>query len=144
MSHEAIIHQTQVTILKGLLFTPEASFSALQKTTELDSDHFKFHIHQLVEKGYITKNNHHKYSLTVKGKEYANRLDTDQGILERQPKSAVIIVLQDADKTSSYKNASNTHTLVFGDTREAKSAGEKRSLKPRRVSYSKRRTFLLT
>jgi ADP-ribose pyrophosphatase YjhB (NUDIX family) len=94
MSHEVNVHQAQTAILRELLFKPEASFSSLQKIVALDSDHFKFHIKRLLETGYITKNPNGKYSLNSKGKEYANKLDTDLGVIERQPKSAVIIVLQ--------------------------------------------------
>jgi 8-oxo-dGTP pyrophosphatase MutT (NUDIX family) len=94
MSHEVNVHKAQTAILRELLFLPEASFSSLQKVVKFDSDYFKFHIKRLVEVGYIAKNKNGQYSLTAKGKEYANKLDTDQGVIERQPKSAVIIVLQ--------------------------------------------------
>ena len=96
MSHEANIHPIQTAILRELLFAPEASFTELQKTVALDSDHFKFHIKRLGETQYIIKSKNGKYSLTSKGKEYANKLDTDRGVIERQPKSAVIIVLQNS------------------------------------------------
>lgn len=86
------IHQTQVDILKELLFVPEASFSELQKIAGLSSDHFKFHSNKLLNDGYIERRNG-KYILTPSGKEYANKLDTDSNTIERQPKSAVIIVL---------------------------------------------------
>jgi 8-oxo-dGTP diphosphatase len=99
MSHEIRIHPVQTTILRELLFFPDASFSSLQKKTDLDSDHFKFHTHRLVDTGYIEKNTSGKYTLTSKGKEYANKLDTDNNTIERQPKSAVIIVLQNNDKS---------------------------------------------
>lgn len=94
MSHEVKIHEAQTNILRGLLFTHEASFSELQKKSGLESDHFKFHIARLKDAGHIFKSATGKYSLTVQGKEYANKLDTDKNIIERQPKSAVIIVLQ--------------------------------------------------
>ncbi len=95
MSHEVKIHQIQTIILRELLFIPEASFSVLREKTNLGSDHFKFHIARLIEEDYIeksTKNGH--YTLTHKGKEYANKLDTNNNTIERQPKSAVIIVLK--------------------------------------------------
>lgn len=94
MSHEATIHTAQTKILRELLFVPSARFSDLQKTTELDSDHFKFHIARLVELKYVVKNGDGSYSLSAHGKEYANKLDTDKSVIERQPKSAVIIVLE--------------------------------------------------
>lgn len=97
MSHEATIHEFQTAILRELLFKLEARFSDLQKSTGLASDHLKFHTNRLVEIGYIVKNDNKQYQLTPKGKEYANKIDTDKGVIERQPKSAVIIVLQNAE-----------------------------------------------
>jgi len=97
MTHEVKIHEAQTAILRELLFVPAASFSELQKKTNLESDHFKFHIARLVEVGYVEKRSDRGYVLTVSGKEYANKLDTDQNAIERQPKSAVIIVLEDGD-----------------------------------------------
>ncbi|MDB5165508.1 MAG: putative hydrolase [Candidatus Saccharibacteria bacterium] len=94
MSHEASIHQTQVDILRELLFTPDASFSDLRKVTGLESDHFKFHIGRLNELGYVERLARGRYSLSAKGKEYANKLDTDERTIERQPKSAVILVIE--------------------------------------------------
>lgn len=94
MSHEANVHQTQIHILRELLFVPSASFSQLQKPTELDGDHFKFHVQRLVDIGYIEKIDRGQYKLTTSGKEYANKLDTDQNTIERQPKSAVILVIE--------------------------------------------------
>ena len=32
--------------------------------------------------------------LSIKGKEYANKLDTDAGVIERQPKVAVLLVIE--------------------------------------------------
>ncbi len=98
MSHEAKIHEIQTSILRELLFTREASFSELRKQTNVESDHFKFHIARLNDIGYITKNDNGKYLLTLAGKEYANKLDTDRNVIERQPKSAVIIVLKQDDQ----------------------------------------------
>ncbi|MDO8335873.1 MAG: NUDIX domain-containing protein [Candidatus Saccharibacteria bacterium] len=94
MSHEANVHQIQTHILRELLFVPHASFSELQKPTGLDGDHFKFHVQRLVDIGYIEKIDRGQYKLTTSGKEYANKLDTDQNTIERQPKSAVILVIE--------------------------------------------------
>lgn len=92
MSYETSIHPIQTLILRELLFRPWASYSDLQKSSGLDSDHFKFHLKRLVDNAYIEKKEQ-GYRLTVTGKEYANKLDTDRNILERQPKSAVILVV---------------------------------------------------
>lgn len=90
MSHEKTIHPVQTRILRDLLFMPHASYSMLQKATGIESDHFKFHANRLIELGLIEKADRN-YSLTTKGKEYANKLDTDQNTIERQPKCAVLL-----------------------------------------------------
>lgn len=93
MSYEANIHDSQTLILRHLLFVPSAGFAELQKQTGLTSDHFNFHIKKLVETGYVEKSVS-KYSLTVKGKEYANRLDTDENEIEKQPKVSVALIVE--------------------------------------------------
>ena len=55
MSYEPTIHETQILILRHLLFVPDAGFAQLQKDTRLTSDHFNFHIKKLVDVGYVTK-----------------------------------------------------------------------------------------
>ena len=94
MSHEVEIHQAQTQILRELLFVDKAGFAQLQKPTGLTSDHFKFHIKRLVELGYVEKLGAGHYCLSAVGKEYANKLDTTNSTLERQPKSAVILVIE--------------------------------------------------
>lgn len=94
MSLEVKIHDAQMVILRELLFHPSAGFAELQKNTHLTSDHFNFHINRLVELGLVEKIARGHYSLSSKGKEYANRLDTDDNTIERQPKSAVILAIE--------------------------------------------------
>ncbi len=91
MSHEVNIHEAQISILRELLFHQEAGFNELKKPTGLDSDHFKFHIARLVDLGFVEKQESGKYKLTHKGKEHANKLDTDAHTIERQPKISVLI-----------------------------------------------------
>jgi len=93
MSLEITIHAAQTGILRELLFHPHADYTALQKPTGLTSDHFNFHISRLLELGLVEKMSRGTYRLSAKGKEYANRLDTDNNTVERQPKSAVMLAL---------------------------------------------------
>ena len=93
MSLDITIHAAQTSILRELLFHPEAGYAVLQKPTSLTSDHFNFHIARLVDLGLVKKVSRGRYQLTPKGKEYANRLDTDNNTIERQPKVSVIIGL---------------------------------------------------
>lgn len=91
MATEIEIHQVQAQILKVLLFKPQAKFAELN-VTKLTTDHFTFHVKQLVEAGMIIKGAKGLYQLTAKGKEFANRFDTEKVALERQAKTAVLIV----------------------------------------------------
>lgn len=94
MSLEVQIHDAQTLILRKLLFSEKARFAELQQVTHLESDHFKFHLKRLVELGYVEATAKGQYRLTLLGKEYANKLDTDSNTIERQPKSAVILIIQ--------------------------------------------------
>lgn len=93
MSYEPDAHPAQVAILRHLLFTPEAGFAEIQKTTTLTSDHFNFHIKKLIDEGYVDKFDK-QYQLTGRGKEYANRMDTDENEIERQPKVSIVVTLE--------------------------------------------------
>jgi hypothetical protein len=53
MSLDINIHSAQTSILRELLFHPQANYAALQKPTGLPSDHFNFHISRLVEQTAI-------------------------------------------------------------------------------------------
>lgn len=93
MSYEPHTHTTQTDILRHLLFTPEATFAQMQKDTDLTSDHFTFHIKKLVDSGYVNKTET-GYTLSQIGKEYANRMDTDENEIEKQPKISVVTVVE--------------------------------------------------
>lgn len=93
MSYEPNAHKTQIAILRYLLFVPAAGFAELQKATELSSDHFNFHVKKLLDEGYVEKTGR-GYKLSNKGKEYANRMDTDENEIEKQPKIGVAITLE--------------------------------------------------
>lgn len=93
MSYEASAHEAQMKVLRHLLLSPHAGFAELQKTTELSSDHFNFHIKKLLDVGYIEKADD-KYTLSRAGKEYANRMDTDENVIEKQPKLSVVLVVE--------------------------------------------------
>lgn len=94
MSLDVKIHDAQTNILRELLFVREAGYADLQKPTGLSSDHFNFHIGRLVELGLVEKLQRGRYRLTSRGKEYANKLDTDNRTLERQPKVAVLLAVE--------------------------------------------------
>lgn len=87
---ELEIHPIQTKILNTLLFKEKARFKELN-TTDLSTDHFTFHVNKLIKDGLIGKNPEGVYILTTKGKEFANRLDTEKEVIERQPKVGVAV-----------------------------------------------------
>jgi len=86
---ELKIHEFQISILRELLFKPEARFRDLKKV-DTTNDHFSFHVNHLLKEGLIVKKDS-RYSLSDKGKEFANRMDTDALKLERQAKLGVAL-----------------------------------------------------
>lgn len=84
------LHTIQTSILLVLLFKPKAKFGELN-TTKMSTDHFTFHVKRLVELGLIEKIKADYYQLTVKGKEFANRYDTEKAVVERQAKLGVLV-----------------------------------------------------
>ena len=84
------IHPIQARILRTMLFREKSRFADLN-TLKLPTDHFNFHLKQLLVLGLGEKSPDNRYCLTAKGKEFANRLDTDKIVLERQAKVAVVV-----------------------------------------------------
>jgi ADP-ribose pyrophosphatase YjhB (NUDIX family) len=98
------IHPIQSEILLVLLFKPNARFRDLN-TTNVSSDHFTFHVKRLEYLSLIEKTDKGFYKLTPKGKEFANRFDTDSVILERQAKISILV-------SCSKKIKGKTHYLM--------------------------------
>jgi len=97
MSIDKELHPAHVAILHVLLFRPAARFAELQKASELSSDHFNFYLRQLLDESFVVKDDDGAYQLSQKGKEFANRFDTDERKVERQPKVAVCLMIRRAD-----------------------------------------------
>jgi len=116
MSLEINIHDAQMVILRELLFHPSVSFATLQKITGMSSDHFNFHLKKLVELKLVEKVSRGTYSLSPRGKEYANKLDTDSNTVERQPKTAVILAIErlKKDGTKEYLFQERLKQPYFG------------------------------
>jgi 8-oxo-dGTP pyrophosphatase MutT (NUDIX family) len=93
MSYEPDPHAVQMKILRYLLLSPNATFAKLRKDADMQSDQFTFHIKKLMNVGYVTKDSS-LYTLTRAGKEYANRMDTDENVIEKQPKLSVVLVIE--------------------------------------------------
>lgn len=84
------IHNIQIRILRELLYLPNARFSELNDLN-MSNDHFSYHIRTLIQEEYVLKKEG-RYFLTKKGKEFANRMDTQKLVIEKQGKVAVFII----------------------------------------------------
>lgn len=80
-------------ILRQLLFHPGIRFTDLN-ISGLTSDHLTYHISELLALKLVRKEEKGRYSLTMKGKELANTMDTDKAIIEKQPKVAVMVIVE--------------------------------------------------
>ncbi|OGG17716.1 hypothetical protein A2721_00545 [Candidatus Gottesmanbacteria bacterium RIFCSPHIGHO2_01_FULL_47_48] len=96
-------HQVQLSILRELLFRPQARFTELNKTG-LTSDHFTFHLKHLMEKGLVEKRDE-VYQLTPYGLDVAGRLDIKTMKFVAQPKVGVAICV-------TRKNGGGTEVLI--------------------------------
>lgn len=100
MTHyEAGAHDAQMKMLRALLLSDSVQFSNLSRAAGLANDHANFHIKQLLQNGFVRKvpKTHGVYELTRSGKEYANRMDTDEAQIEKQPKLSVVIIVERED-----------------------------------------------
>ncbi len=97
--YKADAHEAQMQILRQLLLRESASFSELTKASGLSSDHANFHVKQLISAGFVkhVSKSYGTYELTRSGKEYANRMDTDQNVIEKQPKLSVVLDIVRSD-----------------------------------------------
>lgn len=95
-NYDSSAHAAQMAILRELLLAETLSFSALCKSSSLSSDHANFHIKKLIANGFIehVRKSYGQYQLTRVGKEYANRMDTDEHRIEKQPKISVVLVIE--------------------------------------------------
>ncbi len=95
-------HFIQMEIMKTLLFKPKATFSDL-KPENIENNQLTFHIKQLIKDKLIEKHSDKTYSLTLKGKEYANRMDTDKKAAQKQGKIGAITCCARKNKDGEFE-----------------------------------------
>ncbi len=84
------LHPIQLGILKKLLFANSLRYTEMKPDPEIENNQFNFHLKALIKKGLIEKSSM-KYNLTQRGKEYANRMDTDKTKIDLQAKLSIWI-----------------------------------------------------
>lgn len=87
--HHRKLHYYQIELLKKLSTHPRLRFNQLL-IEGLESEHMNYHLKLLIEDNFITKLGPH-YTLTDAGKDYSNLLDEQTDIIEKQPKTSIVI-----------------------------------------------------
>lgn len=86
------LHYFQKELLKKLTLS-ETGLRFNQLLIEgLESEHMNYHLQKLMEIGLVQKQEQH-YQLTDEGKDYSNQLDDNVDIVEKQPKTSVLLVV---------------------------------------------------
>lgn len=115
-------HEIHLHILRTLLFQQSVRHKDL-KPKDFANSHFSFYLKQLLDEQLIAKDKS-GYSLTEKGKEFANRMDTGDASFRIQPKVSMILCAEKADQYVLYCRKKNpfydhkgfpTHKVWFGE-----------------------------
>ncbi|HSX39928.1 MAG TPA: NUDIX domain-containing protein, partial [Candidatus Saccharimonadales bacterium] len=107
------LNPIQTKILSKLLFNPKARFEDLN-TDFLTTDHFSYHIKNLLQEGLIKKDGT-AYALSAKGKMLAGKIDTATHTMEKQPKVSVILIPHKKfDTTEKFLVQERTKEPYFG------------------------------
>ncbi|MEI6327105.1 MAG: NUDIX domain-containing protein [Candidatus Roizmanbacteria bacterium] len=84
------IHYYQKALLRALTTCPEGERFNRLIVEGLESEHMNYHLKQLIDMGYVMKENA-LYTLSDKGKDFTNRMDDLIETVEKQPKTSIII-----------------------------------------------------
>ena len=84
------LHKTQLEILLKLLHNKSLRYLSLKPYPEMENNSLQFHLDQLINRG-LAKKQARSYTLTSKGKDYANRIDSKNVIVQKQAKISVVI-----------------------------------------------------
>lgn len=85
------LHTEQSKILHQLLFANQLKYSDM-KPEDMEGSQFTYHLKQLLQKGYIEHTDDF-YVLTIKGKEFANQMDTDKKVFKKQAKVSNLLAI---------------------------------------------------
>ncbi len=90
MNVEKNIHYYQKALLRALTTCPHGEKFNRLIVEGLESEHMNYHLKQVIDMGYVAKNGS-LYVLTDKGKDYTNTMDDQIAVVEKQPKTSIII-----------------------------------------------------
>lgn len=83
------LHYLQIEIVKKLTLSPKLRFNELL-IDGLESEHMNYHLQKLVNLKFVSKDGEY-YLLSDSGKDYSNLMDDDIKVLEKQPKTSILL-----------------------------------------------------
>ncbi len=96
------MHKIQLNILRTLLFAKSKRYSEI-KPTDMEGSQFTFHMDTLISSKLIVKESSGLYSLTPKGKELANQMDSVDIQMKKQSKvTAKICCVKNTNDENQY------------------------------------------
>ncbi len=108
-----LVHHIQRKIIQQLLYSPSLGYAKL-RPAGVESNHFAYHLDQLVKSGYLTKNGR-DYSLTTQGLALADRVNHQKVEVRFQPHIVSSIYVQnDAGKLLLFKHAFQPYLGLYG------------------------------
>jgi ADP-ribose pyrophosphatase YjhB (NUDIX family) len=93
-----LLHQAQISILRTIRRAESTRYSEMMQPTGMESAGFKFHLRKLIKSSLIERDAVGRYRLTAIGKEFANNLDRQTGMPQKQPKLSVAMVVQQGNQ----------------------------------------------
>lgn len=90
------MHYIQKNILDQLRVADSMRYAKLN-TTEVESSHFRYHLTQLIQDGYVQQLERGLYGLTLKGQSYLDKLSEHSVMLTPMPKVITYTLLRDGD-----------------------------------------------
>ncbi len=103
------IHLFQKELIRKLSFVEQAKFNELL-IDGLESEHMNYHLKKLVSLKFIKKVGN-SYSLTDTGKDYLNMLDDNVNMIEKQPKTSVLLHVIRKNKNGEVEQLVSKRTI---------------------------------
>jgi len=118
------VHHIQRKILNQLVYAPSLGYAQM-RPAGVESNHYAYHLDQLVREGLINKNER-SYTLTAKGLALADRVSHDDMTVREQPHIITSIhITNDAGQVLLYRHAFQPYLNLYGPPQGRLHAGER-------------------
>lgn len=109
----ASVHHIQRKIINKLMYSPTLGYAKM-RPAGVESNHFAYHLEQLLKAGYITKKDR-DYYLTNKGKALADKVSHEKMDVRLQPHIVTsIFITNDSGKSLVFKHEFQPYFGLYG------------------------------